>query len=363
MKYTLAALSLLLVGLELPAFAEPQLATRERDARNIPQYSLPIPAHVSTQLQEAIRNARAGPGEIVVPQSAEQWRAYAASTQSQQVHQARENLLKSFAVTVARQTIAAVPAYILMPPDMPEENRHRSFVFLHGGGYVIGAGESGTYEAIVLAHRLRMKVVAVDYRMPPDHPFPAALDDSVAVYKQLLSDTEPANIALGGSSAGGGLALAVVMRLRELGLSLPGAVFAGTPWVDLSNGGDSMHTNQHVDSVLAGTRAWMLAEGKLYAGTHDVRTALISPVFGDFSGFPATFLLTGTRDLLLSDTVRAHRKLRAAGVDAQLHVFEALSHIEYVILEKSAESREAYAELSAFLDRHLGSAQHERKHR
>jgi acetyl esterase/lipase len=362
MKYTPAALSALFFSLAWPALAEPQLATQE-GARHIPEYSLPVPAHVSAQLQEAIRNAQAGDAGIAVPASAEQWRAYAASMESEQARQARENLLKSLAVTMQRQTIAAVPSYLLTPSDMPTENRHRSFVFLHGGGYVIGAGESGTYEAIILAHRLRMKVLAIDYRMPPDHPFPAALDDSVAVYKELLSGGRPANIALGGSSAGGGLALAVVMRLRELGLPLPGAVFAGTPWVDLSNGGDSMHTNQHVDSVLAGTRAWMLAQGRLYAGTHDVRAPLISPVFGDFAGFPATFLLTGTRDLLLSDTVRAHRKLRAAGVDAQLHVFEALSHIEYVILDQSPESRDAYVELAAFLDRHLGSAHYERKDR
>jgi acetyl esterase/lipase len=227
-------------------------------------------------------------------------------------------------------------------------------LYVHGGGYVAGGGEAGLDEAILLAHYTGIKVVAVDYRMPPDHPFPAALDDAVAVWKQITRTTKPANVAIGGTSAGGGLALAIVLWLEQMHWPLPGAVFAGTPWADLTNSGDSARTNDGIDDDLSGDNELLLAAGKIYAGSENVQNPLISPLYGDFKGFPPTILITGTRDFLLSDTVRVHRKLREAGVVTDLNVFEAMSHGQYITVNDAQESREAYMEVAHFFGRYLG---------
>jgi len=204
-----------------------------------------------------------------------------------------------------------------------------------------------------LAHYAKMKVISVDYRMPPDHPFPAALDDAVAVWKEVIKTYKPGSVGLGGTSAGGGLTLASVLRLKELKLPLPGAIFVGSPGADLTWTGDTVRTNEYLDNMLPTHDGLVDAAVRIYAGKEDLRNPLISPVYGDFKGFPPAILVTGTRDLLLSDTVRVHRKLRQAGVEAQLYVFEGLSHAEYIALFKSPESKDAWTEVADFFAGHL----------
>jgi len=321
--------------------------------REVPARVIPVPSDVSPELQDSIERA---PATLPpVPKTADEWRAAIALLEpSKEMHESVLSLEKAFSVTVVRREAAGVAIYDVTPPAILQRNKNRLFVNLHGGGYFTGAGEAGLDEAILLAHYLRINVISVDYRMSPEHPFPAAVDDAVAVWKEVVRTVAPKNIGIGGSSAGGGLALATVMKLRQLNIPLPGAVFAGSPWADLTNSGDSAATNDYVDIVLSGKNEWLLAAGRLYAGTHDIRDPLISPAFGDFSHFPATILVTGTRDFLLSDTVRVHRKLRAVGVVADLHVFEAMSHGDFVKLPNLPESHEAYREIAQFLDQHLG---------
>jgi acetyl esterase/lipase len=178
--------------------------------------------------------------------------------------------------------------------------------------------------AIGTAARFALRVRSVDYRMPPDHPFPASLDDCLAAYRALLRDHRPESIVVGGASAGGNLAAAVILRARDEGLPLPAAAVLMTPAVDLTASGDSLQTNLGLDPLIrhSETPAFLL-----YAGGYDVAHPFVSPLFGDFTkGFPPTILTTGTRDMLLSDTVRMHRALRAAGVTADLHVTEAGGH-------------------------------------
>jgi acetyl esterase/lipase len=140
--------------------------------------------------------------------------------------------------------------------------------------------------------------------------------------------------------------------LRALGAPLPAALFAGTPWVDLARDDDTQFTNLGLDDVLTSSES-LGNFAHLYAGHHDLRDPGISPIHGDFHAFPPTILISGTRDLLLSMTVRTHRKLRAAGVIADLNVFEGLSHAQYLLLDQAPESAEAFGEVSAFFDRHL----------
>ena len=189
--------------------------------------------------------------------------------------------------------------------------------------------------------------------MPPEHPFPAAVEDVVSVYKHLLESRSAKSIAIGGTSAGGGLSLAAVHRFIALGLDVPGAIYAGTPWADLTKTSDSLFTNEGLDRILVTYDGFLGAAARLYADGHDMKDPLISPVYGDFEGFPPTYLITGTRDMFLSDTARTHRKLRAAGVVADLHVYEGVAHADYLILVGSPESEDVFAEVSAFFKKHL----------
>ena len=194
---------------------------------------------------------------------------------------------------------------------------------MHGGGLIMCGGELCSIMGISSAARLNRRVWAVDYRMPPDHPYPAALDDCIAAYRALLAERSANEIIVSGGSAGGNLAAALVLRARDEGLPMPAGVILGTPEIDLTESGDSFQTNNGVDPGLRS----LMPVNLLYADGHDLRHPYLSPLFGDFSkGFPPTLLTTGTRDLYLSNTVRMHRALRAAGVKAELHVIEAGPH-------------------------------------
>jgi epsilon-lactone hydrolase len=292
-----------------------------------------VPAHVSPELQVAIRS-----------------RAARQSSAPATVESMTNALLERFPAKVQRQSMGGVAVQIVTPPVIPPENQDRVVMHLHGGSYTSGGGASGLIEPILLAHYLRMRIISVDYRMPPEHPFPAALDDAVAVWKQILHSKHASSAAIGGSSAGGGLTLATVMKLRELRVPLPAAIFAGTPWADLANMGDTMMLS--VCGRPAGASR-LSASGRLYAGTASLRDPLLSPVNGDFERFPPAILISGTRDRMLSDTVRVHRKLRLAGIEAELHVFEAMAHADYMLVPQSPESAEAFAEIARFFKQHL----------
>jgi acetyl esterase/lipase len=156
--------------------------------------------------------------------------------------------------------------------------------------------------------------------MPPEAYFPAALDDAMTVWKAAVKMADPKNMAIFGTSAGGSLTLEMVLRAKRDGLPLPAAIAPGTPMSDVTKVGDSFQTNALVDNVLVSPDGFCDAAAKFYANGHDMKDPLLSPVYGDMNGFPPTILTTGTRDLLLSNTVRVHRKLRQAGVEAVLHV-------------------------------------------
>jgi epsilon-lactone hydrolase len=316
----------------------------------VPARSIPVPNTVSPEMQRAI----AAPPRIdpsFAPKDADQWRAVQKLVDFAGAKHA-EDLCKQLDVTFTPTKVAGVSCFRVKPAEVKPENRNRLLVNLHGGAFVFFSGEACINEAAMVAHYTKTEVLAVDYRMPPDFPFPAALDDSVAVWQELVKDHDPRKMALFGTSAGGGLTMSTVLKLKELKSPLPAALFIGTPASDITKTGDSAYTNEHLDNVLDTYDGLIAAAVKLYAGDHDMKDPLLSPVYGDLHGFPPSILFSGTRDLLLSNTVRAHRKLRQSGVEADLHVFEGQSHAQYFTYP-SPEADDAFGEIAQFFDRHL----------
>ena len=305
------ALCLLAAWLVGPASAEEEPVTLEVAAKRIP-----LPTTVSPELRKVIA---APVPRLDPPETAEAWRKLQRERDATAAEGARA-LAKALGATIRPTKVDGVSCYRIVPKDLAPENGRRLLVHCHGGAYVFNAGEACLTEALLVAHACKTPVLSVDYRMPPDHPFPAALEDAVAVWKGVHPQHGAANTALFGTSAGGGLVMATVLRLKELGVPLPGALFVGTPWTDLTKTGDSYFTNAEIDNVLGRYEGLLHDAARLYANGKDLSNPLISPVGGNVSDFPPTILITGTRDLFLSNTIRTHRRLRQAGVQADLHV-------------------------------------------
>ncbi len=242
--------------------------------------------------------------------------------------------------------IAGVPVHIATPdeadPDGPVQ------LDIHGGGMILGAGEVTRIMGEIDAANTGIVHWAVDYRMPPDHPFPAALDDLIAVYRALLDERDPSQVVVGGGSAGGNLAAALLLRAKAEGLPMPAGLLLLTPESDLTESGDSFVT---LKDVSVGMDESLAEVNRLYAPGRDLADPLLSPLFGDLRGLPPTLLITGTRDLYLSNTVRMHRALRDAGVRADLHVFDARPHGGF---GGAPEEEPVQAEIRAFVRGRVG---------
>ena len=225
---------------------------------------------------------------------------------------------------LVEETMAGVPVRVVTPEGMPAANRDKVLLNLHGGGF---NSDSGSYtESIPIASYTKIKVVAVLYRLAPEHPYPAAVDDSIAVYKHLLKTYQPNRIVIYGTSAGAILTAQVAARLKQLGLPLPAALGIFSGFGDFARDGDSIAMyalgglSGHLDPPQPEPR---LAE---YVASTDPHDPVLSPIFSDLHGLPPTLFVTSGRDLLLSGTVNLHRAYLNAGVDARLVVFDALPH-------------------------------------
>jgi epsilon-lactone hydrolase len=316
-----------------------------RPALRLPAREIPIPASVSPEAQAAMAIAPLPEPDRPAPDDHDGWRAMIAAQDAAIAGMMAERAAGTAVTTTERDVGAHV--YEITPTDLAAGDR-RVYLDIHGGAFVFGAGECCRVMSVGTAARYGARVWAVDYRMPPDHPFPAGLDDCLAAYRALLSDHDPAEIIVGGASAGGNLAAALILRARDEGLPLPAAAVLMTPGVDLTASGDSLRTNLGLDPLLPGASTPTFA---MYAGGRDLTDPYVSPLFGDFvPGFPPTILTTGTRDRLLSDTVRMHRALRRAGIPADLHVTEAAGHGGF--FGTAPEDHEIERELRRFAESH-----------
>ena len=312
---------------------------------------VPIPQSISAELKAALAQYPSPSVEEArsfVPTTAEQWRDYVQATNKMQKTKIK-NMRKHYGVTVEMLDIKGVTVRKITPKSLSPEFKDHVYIDIHGGAYVLFAGLPSIEEGILIAHRLGIVVYSVDYRMPPAYPFPAALDDVKHVYRVLSQQYDANHIFMGGTSAGGGLLLAFVQGLIENGLATPRAIYAGTPWADLTKTGDSLYTNEGIDRILITYDGTLGASARLYAGNTPLTHPKLSPIYGDFTDFPPTFLVTGTRDMFLSDTVRVNRKMRDAGVTTVLDVYEGLSHADYLVSHQTPESQSVYRQLKRFL--------------
>lgn len=248
--------------------------------------------------------------------------------------------------------IAGVRTDIITPLETPAANKNRVLINLHGGGFNSDSGS--LIEGVPIAYLAKIKVVSVYYRLAPENPFPAAVDDVVAVYKELLKTYQPKNIGIFGTSAGAILTAEAAVRFRQLGMPLPAALGVFSGKADFSRVGDSqlMYTLPGFPGSMAVLDPANPPENE-YVGKTDRRDPVLSPLFADLKGFPPTLLVTSTRDILLSDTAIFHRALLGAGVDAQLVVFEVLPHAFWYHFEMP-ETTETLNLMSKFFDTKLG---------
>jgi monoterpene epsilon-lactone hydrolase len=258
---------------------------------------------------------------------------------------------KLYSVNVEETKIAGVRTDVITPLTMPEANRGRVLINLHGGGFVSDSGS--LVEGIPISNLTKIKVVSVYYRLAPENPFPAAVDDVVAVYKELLKTYNPHAIGIFGTSAGAILTCEVTVRLKQLGIPLPAALGAFSVLTDFSRPSDS----RQIFALEGFPGELQPMDPKRppddpYPGSADRKDPVLSPLFADLRGMPPTLLVTSTRDLLLSDTALFHRALLGAGNDAQLVVFEALPHAFWYHFQLP-ETKECLDLMARFFDQKL----------
>lgn len=271
-----------------------------------------------------------------------------------------------------RARIDGLGAGYLLPPDVvvepvdaygvpaewtstPTASGGRVVLFLHGGGYVSGSLISHRHMVAQTGREAEARTLALDYRLAPEHPFPAALEDALAGYRFLLdAGVAPARIALAGESAGGGLALATALSLREAGLPLPGCLWLSSPWTDLALSGGSMEAKAAVDPLLS--RAYLAELANLYLDGVDARGSLVSPIHADLAGLPPMLIQVGSAETLLDDSIRLAAAAGAADVSVRLAIWPHMIHAWHLFYQEVADGRRSLTEAGAFIRAHLNDA-------
>jgi acetyl esterase/lipase len=224
----------------------------------------------------------------------------------------------------------------------------RTMLYLHGGGYVIGSPVSHRHLAGALAEAVAAPLFVPDYRMAPDHPFPAAVEDALAGYAALLAQgQDPAQLIVAGDSAGGGLTLATLLAARDRSLALPAAAVLISPWTDLSLSGETMTALRDRDPILREPR--LLEMAGLYLDGQDPRTPLASPLFADLAGLPPLLIQVGSDEVLLDDSRRLAERAAGQGVKAELEIWDEMIHVWHFFYPQLQEGREAIAKIGAFV--------------
>ncbi|MGX1540989.1 alpha/beta hydrolase [Streptomyces adustus] len=258
-------------------------------------------------------------------------------------------------VVTRRTTLGGRPALELEPALVSGRGR---LLYLHGGGYVIGSPDTHAGLVGELARRAGLPALSVDYRLAPEHAFPAAVDDGLTAYRELLeAGTDPQDLVIAGDSAGGGLSIATLVAAREAGLPQPAAVVVFSPWVDLTLAGGSIRSKEDADPIF--TAADVHAYADLYVGAGDRAHPLASPVFADLTGLPPLLVQVGANEVLLDDAVRLAGRAGADDVEVTLEIGPGLPHVYQHHYGRLDEADAALDRAARFLSAHLGTGQTE----
>jgi monoterpene epsilon-lactone hydrolase len=237
---------------------------------------------------------------------------------------------------------------------VPDADISRVVMFLHGGGYISGSIDSHRHMVAEVGRQARARTLAVGYRLAPEHPFPAALDDVVTAYKFLLaSGYAPGHIALAGESAGGGLALATAVTLRDVDVASPACVWCSSPWADLEVSGGSMATKAAVDPLIQ--KAYLMDLAAAYLNGGDPRGPLVSPLYADLRGLPPMLIQVGSAETLLDDAIRLAGAAGAADVSVRLEVWPDMIHAWHLFYQQVSAGRRALAAVGEFIRSQLHS--------
>ncbi|HVM95273.1 MAG TPA: alpha/beta hydrolase [Candidatus Acidoferrales bacterium] len=240
---------------------------------------------------------------------------------------------------------AGIPAEKVSTPGV---NMDRVILYLHGGGYVIGSINTHRDLAQRLSRAAAACVVVIDYRLGPEHPHPAAVDDATAAYRWLMKEAlKPQNVVIAGDSAGGGLTVATLVALRDAKQPLPAAGVCLSPWVDLECSGESMTTKATADPMVQ--RVPLLRMAEMYLGGKDPRTPLASPLYADLSGLPPLLIQVGTAETLLDDSLRLAERAKKAGVDVTLESCEDMIHVFQAFAAMLPEGQQAIDRIGEFV--------------
>ena len=241
-----------------------------------------------------------------------------------------------------------VPAEWISTPESVEE---RVIFYLHGGGYTIGSINTHRPLISLIARAAKARALAIDYRLAPEDPFPAAVEDSVTGYRWLISTgVNPARVVIAGDSAGGGLTVATLVALRDAGEPLPAAGVCISPWVDMEALGDSMNTKAEVDPMVQ--REGLVDMAKVYLGGADPRTPLAAPIYADLKGLPPLLIQVGTSETLLDDATRLAERAKSAGVEVVLEPWEEMIHVWHMFAAMLPEGQQAIDRIGEFVRKH-----------
>lgn len=258
----------------------------------------------------------------------------------------RLDLLQKFApmplgVRKIKTTLAGVPAWRLTPLAADDTKK---LLYLHGGGYVSGSPQSHADMVARIAKQTGLTASLIDYRLAPEHVFPAAVEDALSAYKELAKDSA---VIIAGDSAGGGLALAVTQAIREAGMPMPNALVLFSPWIDLTCSGESFSERAERERLL--TPQWVSQMAPKYAGEISVEHPQISPLHADFTDFPPTLIQVGSEEILYSDSIRLKQKMAAANVPVVLSEYPEMWHVFQLHAGYMPESKRALKEFAAFI--------------
>ncbi len=271
---------------------------------------------------------------------------------NKQKDEQNKQIIEFYQPTLIKTKLGGVPVVDIRPRGW--KDNYKILVYTHCGGYVLFHADNTYLSSVPMANDTGLRVIAVDYTLAPFAKFDQVTDEVIAVIQALVKNGyQLKDIGMFGDSSGGGLAAAVILKLRNMGIGLPGVLVLWSPWTDLSGAGDTFFTLKDHDPLIH--RVFLSAAAKAYADPKQFKNPYVSPVYGDFrKGFPPTLIQVGTKEILLSDSVRLYQAISQAGQNAMLDVYEGMWHDFQSLDYELKESQIARIKSAAFLRHYLG---------